>query len=187
MDEVVYSGRWISGDYGGIPAASGRALDREDRAEAREEAERQAHAEDRLDQAAFLAQQDGRDVTLAGVFARAQRSMAKTDHEAARADLLAKARNGEVEILDRPDLARSAGRDTGYAETRLIRQLDDNHRWMTGYLARHNYPAALEAARATSTYYGTEATRYDPDPYRAEGSYDATIVRGVEGAIRGVW
>lgn len=158
-DNVTYSGRWLGGNYDGLPASSAHDLMKQDRDTRHAAEEAEARRQDALDAAEVKARLEGRDVTLQGVWDRARRSMALTDRAAEKRAMRAKVESGEYEDLS-GQLTRSY-RDTGYAEDRLVRQVQDNRDWMIGYLVRHDYPRALEQARRGSTYYGqTSRARY---------------------------
>ena len=157
-----------------LPARVQRALLSEDAAETREaKRTEQAKAERRerlADEAlgAYRAAAEGRgEVVSAVALATGQAGrtldevfagvIAAADQEDGR--LAAKERKGrsDWDYLDAPEPAL-AGRSAGwpgseYELNAQLRRAEDDRRWMVGYIARHNYPEALEAARDKSGAY----------------------------------
>jgi len=111
--------------------------------------------------------------TVADVLAGAQ---AAGDHDDARALHDRRAAQGEVPVfVGEGSIGRSDGwPESSYQADRLIRQAEELHRFRIEYMARHNYPEALEAARAKSTHHG-EARR--------DGGYQPEITRVAPGAF----
>jgi len=176
-DEVTYSGRWVSGDYAGLPAASQHDLMRADRQAKHEAEEAQARRDDYYQNLSMMAERQGRDVSLAGAFNRALMGSRRSDYIAQKAELRAKVQSGEVEVLD-GSMSRSDPADTGYGEDRAVRQAQENRQWMAAYLVRHRGQAAVEAARRKSGYGRRQASR---SRFTVPGAREITRVTSSDG------
>lgn len=147
MTDVYYCAGWVGEGSVPVPEESARQMAREDRQAAKQAEARAEHQRDLLENEATRAQLEGRDVTLAGVFERAQRNMAVSDARAERRALQAKVDAGQVEVLD-GSMKRS--QDTLSRMDEQIRQAREAHDWLIAYLVRHGGAGAVEAARAES-------------------------------------
>jgi hypothetical protein len=89
--------------------------------------------------------------TVADVFASA---LEAAEHEDARAAARERReRQGEVPVLvGEPSIGRSGWPASEYEFDRQLQRASDLHRDFVAYMARRNYPAAAEAARAKSPY-----------------------------------
>ena len=179
-EAVVFSGAWVTPGTEGLPAASRAAMAREDRAAAREAAELEAARADALESQAWQAERDGRDVTLQGAFDRAQRSAARTDRQAAKADLAAKVESGEVELLGGA-VQRAENRHPGtdYEVESQLARAEAMHRDLVAYRARASYPAAERAARAKAGRGHVTRSR-DSMHQDRDGYFAPEITRGCD-------
>jgi hypothetical protein len=147
---TVYSGRWLGEDLAGLPAASVRAMTREDIVAQRAAEEAEAAAEDRLEGAQLVARQRGIDTSLEGVFGRALMAAKADDFRAARSELKQSIVNGEIEDLSGAVVPVSRSVDVEDEIDRVLERASEQHRWLVAYQARHD-PAGAEAkARAKS-------------------------------------
>ncbi len=105
-DEIfptTYTARWVGGDYSGIPRASVAGMLRDDIAAKREADDLAAAAEDARDAVATRCRVEGRDCSMAGVLARAERGFRQTDYRDEREAMAARMTAGEPSYLrDRP-------------------------------------------------------------------------------------
>jgi hypothetical protein len=151
---TVYAAGWVADGVVGLPAASQELLARETIRERKDAEEAEASRAEALENVEFVAAREGRDVTLAGVFARAERGARKTDREGEQASLAARIESGELVVLDRPPVSRSDGWPGSEFEVdRIARQAMDGRSWMAGYLmrlaSRRGHAAAhIEASRS---------------------------------------
>lgn len=104
--DTTYTARWVGDDYTGIPRRSVASMVADDIAARREAEELAAAAEDAREAVAMRCR--GRDTSMAGVFARAERGFRQTDYADAKQE------------------TASRMTDSGYLRDRPVRRLSDD-------------------------------------------------------------
>ncbi len=151
---LTYTAAWLGEGTIPVPASAQRAIAVDDARAAQEAAEFEAERADVLEGRAMVARMAGRDTSLQAVLQRAERAAKADDYHAERRELRGGIADGSVHVMDRelaPAVSRSAYPGSQYEADATIARWRDDKTWFAQYLARHDYPAAVEAARSRST------------------------------------